>query len=141
MALSDRAREFWRRRGYEKDAPNYDKGQAKEVSRIVIPAKTSLGESEAVAAEGIPNIPFSVYPTPTINPPRPRTIAAGYDEEHQILRLKFRPGASAQSPGGAVYDYYDVTPAEWTDIRKRIINSTGRYLNDQLAAKGYTRLY
>lgn len=141
MALSDRAREFWRRRGYEQSAENYDKGQAKEVSRIVIPAKTSLGESEAVSAEGIPNIPFSVYPTPTINPPRPRTIAAGYNEEHQILRLKFRPGASAQSPAGAVYDYYGVTQAEWTDIRKRIINSTGRYLNDQLDTKEYVRLY
>lgn len=141
MALSDRAREWWRRRGYETSAPNYDKAQAKEVSRIVIPAKTFQGESDAQAAEGVPNIPFVVYPTPTINPPRPRTIAAGYDEDHQILRLKFRPGASSQSPGGAVYDYYDVTPAEWTEIRKRVINSTGRYLNDQLATKEYTRLY
>lgn len=141
MALSDRAREWWRRKGYETSAPNYDKAQAKEVSKIVIPARTSPGEEAAVSAEGIPNIPFSVYPTPTINPPRPRTIAGGYNEEHQILRLKFRPGASAQSPGGAVYDYYGVTPAEWTDIRSRIINSTGRYLNDQLADKEYTRLY
>jgi hypothetical protein len=141
MALSDRAREFWRRRGYETSAPNYDKGQAKEVSRIVIPAKTSLGESEAVSAEGVPNIPFSVYPTPTINPPRPRTIAAGYDEEHMILRLKFRPGASSESPSGAVYDYYGVTPAEWVGIRARVINSTGRYLNNQLSAKEYVRLY
>ena len=141
MALSDRARQWWIRRGYETGAENYDKQEAKEVSRIVIPAKTSLGEDEARAAEGVPNIPFTAYPTPTINPPRPRTIAAGYNEEHRILRLKFRPGASAASPGGAVYDYYDVTGSEWEAIRERVINSTGRFLNDQLAAKEYTRLH
>lgn len=140
MALSDRAREWWRRQGYERTAPNYSKEQARKVSRYRLP-QTTDSEAEAESAEGVPDIPFTVYPTPTINPPRPRTIAAGYDRDRQILRLHFRPGASSASPGGAVYDYFDVTEPEWLEIRKRVIESTGRYLNDQLAAKDYVRRY
>lgn len=138
--LSDRAREWWRRQSYDRSAPNYDRDQAREVSRYRVPQSPS-SEAEAVyGGEGVPDIPFTVYPTPTINPERPRTIAAGYSTAHQILRLRFRPGASAASPQGAVYDYYDVTPDEFRVIRAHIINSTGRYLNNQLAAKEYTRL-
>lgn len=98
-------------------------------------------EAEAVAAAhgGVPNIPTTFRPTHTINPPRPRTIAAGYDPDLQILRIRFRPGASKKSPGGAVYDYYDVTEAEWNGLQHTI--STGRYINNQLAAKDYARIY
>lgn len=139
MALSDRAKDWWRRRGYDTQAPNYDKEQAKEVSRYQLP-HTSNMEAEAIEAQGVPNIPFTVYPTHTINPHRPRTIAGGYDKRSQTLRLRFRPGASVASPGGAVYDYYDVTPAEWDMLRHCV--STGRdMINSALAAKEYTRLY
>lgn len=138
MALSDRAKEWWRRKGYDTQAPNYDPEQAKEVSQYRLP-HTSNMEAEAIAAEGVPNIPFTVYPTRTINPARPRTIAAGYNKDLQRLRMRFRPGASSQSPGGAVYDYYDVTPREWEAVRHAV--STGRFINSQLAAHEYTRLY
>lgn len=95
-------------------------------------------EDEARLASGLPDIPLN-FQTRTINPPRPRTVAAGYDAQSQTLRLKFRPGASAQSPGGAVYDYFGVTPKEWMAVQHTI--STGKLLNSQLSAKEYTRIY
>lgn len=171
MSLSDLARQWWARRSYERDtgkipdvdlrASKYGRDAARAAGDWVptYPAKTSPSESEAKGAEGIPDIPLTVWPTPSINPystypapysnamppagttGRPRTIAGGYDADRQILRLKFRPGASSKSPGGAIYDYYNVSLPEFTAIRDKIINSTGRYINDELAAKEYTRVY
>lgn len=126
--LSQRAREWWRVQGYDQKAPHYDPATASKV------AGYNLGGS-------FREIPFSVYPTPTINPPRPRTIAAGYDRGSRTLRIHFREnGDPRKSPGGAVYDYYDVTPKEWRQIQRKI-ESTGRYINNELAAKTYRKLY
>lgn len=94
-------------------------------------------ETEAELAAGVPDIPLS-FQTRTINPPRPRTVGAGYDPATQTLRIKFRPGASADSPGGAVYDYHDVTEKQWWAVQHAI--STGRFINNQLAGNTYTRL-
>lgn len=124
--LSQRAREWNRRRGYDKKAENYQQSQAEET------AGYELGGS-------FRPIPFTVYPTHTICPPRPRTIAAGYDRKARTMRIRFRPGADSKSPGGAVYDYYDITPAEWKAIKKTV--STGRFINNQLDGKSYSKLY
>lgn len=93
-------------------------------------------EQEAQYAGGVLDIPTD-FATRTINPPRPRTISAGYDADAQVLRIKFRPGASVKSPGGAVYDYFDVSQKEWEAIQRAI--STGRFINNQLTAKDYAR--
>lgn len=153
MALSDRARDWWNHRRADQEA----RRQAEQESQIPVadlrntewatqggvarqyPDADVLDmESEAQLASGVRDIPLD-FQTRTIDPPRPRTVAAGYDPQSQTLRIKFRPGASAASPGGAVYDYFNVSQKEWEAVQQVI--STGRYLNNQLAAKDYARRY
>lgn len=142
-------RDWWTARAQERQAardardeaqiPVLDLRNSEEVQPPQWPVADVLDmEDEARLASGTPDIALD-FQTRTINPPRPRTVAAGYDPSTQTLRIKFRPGASAQSPGGAVYDYFGVTPKEWDAVQRTI--STGRLINHQLAAKEYTRLY
>lgn len=72
---------------------------------------------------------FPYTPTPSINPPRPRTQAAGYSEDSQTLRIKFRDGA--------VYDYYDVPPNVWRNFQRW--KSPGRGVNRVLNSYTYAR--
>ena len=48
---------------------------------------------------------LTLVPTSTTNPQRPRTVAAGYDEEEEKLTVMFRDGT--------LYNYYEVDPNEW----------------------------
>jgi len=68
-------------------------------------------------------------PTPTINPGRPRTLAAGYDERSQSLRIKFR--------NGEYYTYYNVPPSVWWQFQRA--QSPGRFINSRLNSFPYTR--
>lgn len=68
-------------------------------------------------------------PTPTINPGRPRTLAAGYDERSQSLRIKFRDGA--------YYTYYNVPPSVWWKFQRA--QSPGRFINTTLNRFPYSR--
>lgn len=68
-------------------------------------------------------------PTPTINPGRPRTLAAGYDERSQSLRIKFRDGA--------YYTYYNVPPSVWWQFQRA--QSPGRFINSKLNSYPYSR--
>lgn len=68
-------------------------------------------------------------PTSTINPGRPRTLAAGYDERSQALRIKFRDGE--------YYTYYNVPPSVWWKFRRA--SSPGRYINTTLNNYPYNR--
>jgi KTSC domain len=70
--------------------------------------------------EGESNLPakISVVPTSTSNPNRPRTVAAGYDVERQVLTVVFRDGTW--------YNYYEVTLAEWKAFKATV--SKGRYI-------------
>lgn len=103
------------------------------------PVADVLGmESEALMGPNVVDIPLD-FQTRTIDPERPRTVGAGYDPDTQTMRIKFRPGASAQSPGGAVYDYYDISQKEYEALFRAI--STGRYINNQLTDKPYVRRY
>lgn len=145
-SLSQRSREWWSRR----QQAQQERQNARDAAQIPVlqlqesdeaqeprwPTPEVLDmESEAYMAQGVPDIPL-VFQTRTSNPPHPRTIGAGYDRDRQILRLRFRPGAS-RSPGGAIYDYFNVSEKEWEGVRRTI--STGRYLDRQLAAKPYIR--
>lgn len=72
---------------------------------------------------------LSYQPTPTINPGRPRTLAAGYDERSQSLRIKFRDGA--------YYTYYNVPPSVWYKFQRA--QSPGRFINSTLNSYPYSR--
>lgn len=74
-----------------------------------------------------PLLPYQ--PTPTINPGRPRTLAAGYDERSQTLRIKFRDGE--------IYEYYQVPPSVWWKFQRAA--SPGRYINTTLNRYPYRR--
>ena len=52
---------------------------------------------------------ITVVPTSTTNPARPRTVAAGYDEEEEKLTVVFRDGT--------FYNYYEVTGGEWAAFK------------------------
>lgn len=48
---------------------------------------------------------LTLVPTSSTNPERPRTVAAGYDEDEEKLTVMFRDGT--------LYNYYEVTKGEW----------------------------
>jgi len=52
---------------------------------------------------------ITVVPTSTTNPKRPRTVAAGYDEEEEKLTVIFRDGT--------FYNYYEVSGGEWAAFK------------------------
>lgn len=71
-------------------------------------------------AEGEPeDVEMSIVPTVTINPPRPRTLEAGYNEETGVLRIRFRDGA--------VYDYDNVDLETWQGLQAERA-STGKWM-------------
>lgn len=91
----------------------------------------SLEEEAAIARarEGDPSQLLPYAPTPSINPPRPRTTAAGYSRETETLRIQFR--------NGAIYEYYDVPPRVYRNFRR--VKSPGRAINRTLNAYNYAR--
>ena len=52
---------------------------------------------------------LTVVPTSTTNPKRPRTVAAGYDEDEEKLTVVFRDGT--------FYNYYEVDGGEWAAFK------------------------
>lgn len=81
----------------------------------------------AINGDDEPLLPYQ--PTPTINPGRPRTLAAGYDERSQSLRIKFRDGE--------YYTYYNVPPSVWWKFQRA--QSPGRFINSSLNSFPYSR--
>jgi hypothetical protein len=77
------------------------------------------------------DIPWSVRPSSTSNPSRPRTRALGYDAESETMRIEFR--------GGAVYDYHGISENQWEEISKTW--SPGKWINRNIPAGAeYDRL-
>lgn len=115
--------------------------------RSTIPNRGSFGDSRALAEDSRRNSDMYVLnaiqmaqqgsdtallpyqPTPTINPGRPRTLAAGYDDRTQTLRIKFREGE--------IYEYYQVPPSVWWKFQRA--QSPGRYINTTLNRYPYKR--
>jgi hypothetical protein len=52
---------------------------------------------------------LTLVPTSTTNPQRPRTVAAGYDEDEEKLTVVFRDGT--------FYNYYEVDANEWAAFK------------------------
>lgn len=94
-------------------------------------AQRKMGHDLALAMqeakEGDDSVLLPYQPTPSINPPRPRTLAAGYDKDTQVMRVRFR--------NGQVYGYANVTPNEWRNFRR--VKSPGRAINRTFNAKDY----
>lgn len=86
---------------------------------------TALAIQEAKLGDDTILLPYQ--PTPSINPPRPRTMAAGYDRSTQTLRIRFRDGD--------VYAYNEVSPREWNNFKR--VKSPGRFVNRVLNDKPY----
>ena len=61
-----------------------------------------------------PNAPARLtdIPTSSTNAARPRTVAAGYDEQRKIITVMFRDGT--------LINYYDVEPGTWQNFRNSI---------------------
>ena len=68
---------------------------------------------------------LTLVPTSTINPERPRTVAAGYDKIDKKITVVFRDGT--------FYNYYEVSPSEWQAFKARV--SKGRYIYSYLDSK------
>lgn len=84
------------------------------------------GIPAAYGAEGDEGpAPITVVPTTSINPKRPRTVAAGYDKLREVITVVFRDGT--------FYNYYGVTPREWQDFKARV--SKGQYIYKYLDYK------
>ena len=133
-----------RRRGPAQVAKEVERSQNAEygISRAV-----DYSHGKAAQAENARNMPaeeaaailrarggddsalFPYTPTPSINPPRPRTQAAGYSKDTQTLRVKFRDGP--------VYEYYDVPETVWNNFKR--VKSPGRAINRTLNNYTYAR--
>lgn len=81
------------------------------------------------AQQGNDSILLPYAPTPSINPPRPRTLAAGYDSKAKTLRIRFREGAG--------YEYYNVPSRVWQNFKR--VKSPGRFINRVLNNYEYAR--
>jgi hypothetical protein len=77
------------------------------------------------ADEGTAAAPLTVVPTSSSRPERPRTVAAGYDKVRGVLTVVFRDGT--------FYNYYEVTPPEWQNFKRRV--SKGQYIYKYLDFK------
>lgn len=69
--------------------------------------------------------PITIPHTSTSNPERPRTVAAGYDPERQVLTVVFRDGT--------FYNYYTVGESDWEGFKS--IESKGPYIHAFLDGK------
>lgn len=125
-----------------------DYGTQEEVPRrTYIPNSGAFGDAQALrnqtqqntdlltaqeiqwALEGNDRPLLPYQPTPTINPGRPRTLAAGYDDRTQTLRIKFRDGE--------IYEYYNVPPSVWWRFQRA--QSPGRFINSTINRYPYSR--
>lgn len=88
-----------------------------------------LSEEIELAIAGDDEFLLPYQPTSTINPGRPRTLAAGYDERTMALRIKFR--------NGEYYTYYNVPPSVWFKFQRA--QSPGRFINVYLNRYPYSR--
>jgi hypothetical protein len=80
--------------------------------------------AENVRADELP-APITIIPTSTINPERPRTVAAGYDSAQRKLTVIFRDGT--------YYNYFEVPASEWNNFKRA--RSKGRFILAYLDTK------
>lgn len=101
--------------------------EARRLANVNAAFRTPSDVIKARAGDDRELLPYQ--PTPTINPGRPRTLAAGYDENSMTLRVKFRDGP--------MYGYYNVPPSVWYRFQRA--QSPGRFINTTLNRYPYTQ--
>lgn len=85
-----------------------------ETGEIIVPGEVADVEEE----EGSGPASISVIPTSSTDTRRPRTLAAGYDGDREVLTVVFRDGTW--------YNYYKVSKSEWTAFKAAV--SKGKYI-------------
>lgn len=116
---------WWERQGYKKDHAVHTG------TDYYVRGQTQADEFAGQVLEDQDGGDIAItMATRTSNPGRPRTVAAGYDHQTDTLRVEFREGA--------VYDYFDVTTAEWHRFRRSA--SPGKFINRVLDDKEYVRI-
>lgn len=96
-----------------------------EKSNEAYPAGIDVGSDyEIQDAREIDDSAYQVRPAASTNPPRPRATKVGYSRTSRTLVVKFR--ADAKNPDGIWWQYNDIPPEMWNDLR--ITDSTGKYL-------------
>jgi hypothetical protein len=104
---------------HDKETLNYyDPSTGMDYNNLASLEGSQDGEDETPAE-------LTLVPTSTINPERPRTVAAGYDKVDQKITVVFRDGT--------FYNYYQVSPSEWQAFKARV--SKGRYIYSYLDSK------
>lgn len=124
--MAGKARNWWLRQGYRNDRPVH--GGTEMYERGTDDSRARVLEERAEDTDG--PVRISVAPTKSSNPGRPRTTAMGYDYGSDRLRVVFREGA--------VYDYFDVSTAQWWRIKRSA--SPGRFIDRVLSEHDYTRI-
>lgn len=122
--------------GYDRVAPKPNlsralPGGASTPAQAAAARNMSAATADALmqAQEGDDSLLLPYQPTPSINPPRPRTLAAGYDSKGRVLRVRFRDGTP--------WAYYDVPPNIWQNFKRS--KSPGRFINRVLNNYEYSR--
>jgi len=88
-------------------------------STVNVGGQTYVRPGNAVTSgRGRQPAPISLVPTSTINPERPRTVAAGFDEARGVLTVVFRDGT--------FYNYYGVERSVWDSFKTA--PSKGRFI-------------
>lgn len=128
QAAGEDARVKIKRRG-RSPISNAVSAASQEPARLEANSSMSFETALAIQAakDGDDSVLLPYQPTPSINPPRPRTLAAGYDKTTQTLRIRFRDGA--------VYAYNEVSQREWNNFKR--VKSPGRFVNRVLNNKPY----
>lgn len=72
--------------------------------------------------------PLTLVPTSSINPERPRTVAAGYDFKLRTITVIFRH--QGRDDDDLPYNYYEVDGREWNTFKTAY--SKGRYIKAHL---------
>jgi hypothetical protein len=106
---------------YDQSGYNY----ANLATTVIDPDTGQPTGGPVVSGSGREPAPITLIPTSSINPERPRTVAAGYDGSRKVLTVVFRDGT--------FYNYYDVSEGEWASFK--VNHSKGRYIFAVLDAK------
>lgn len=100
---------------------------ARSASRRNMSYETAMALQEARSGDDSDLLPYQ--PTPSINPPRPRTLGAGYDSKTRTLRVRFRDGTP--------WEYYNVPALQWYNFQR--VRSPGQFINRTLNNYEYGR--
>ncbi|MGW3153732.1 KTSC domain-containing protein [Streptomyces sp. NPDC001089] len=105
-----------------------------EIREYILSSREQLGprKFEALVRAfhlGDDQLLLTERPTNTSNPPRPRTVAAGYDWKSKTMFVRFRGERIGRGlyRDGVGYEYYNVSRREWD--RFRSAPSPGRMIN------------